>query len=113
MNENPCTEAHEGAERIRTAESDRSAEIGGTRPPCGKCGKPKTEPTETVDGRGPGWKCSVCGWWTWLDRPGAVERTLTKLGVLAERVRLIPVRWACFALADVLMRRAAESDRTP
>jgi hypothetical protein len=47
------------------------------------------------------------------DRPGAVERTLTKLGVLAERVRLIPVRWACFALADVLMRRAAESDRTP
>jgi DNA modification methylase len=32
MNENPCTTAHQGAERIRTAESDRSVETRGTRP---------------------------------------------------------------------------------
>jgi hypothetical protein len=33
---------------------------------CEKCGGMKDKiPTETVEDRGPGWKCS-CGWWNWL-----------------------------------------------
>jgi hypothetical protein len=44
------------------------------------------------------------------DRPGVTERSLSKLGVLAERAHLVPLRWACFALADVLWRSQSRGD---
>jgi len=33
---------------------------------CEKCNTPKVGPTESVEDRGPGWKCLRCGWWNWL-----------------------------------------------
>jgi hypothetical protein len=37
---------------------------------CHQCDRAKgSTATETVDGRGDGWKC-VCGWWNWLDADG-------------------------------------------
>lgn len=36
---------------------------------CVKCKLPQGEtPTETVTGKGYGWKCTGCSWWNWIYR---------------------------------------------
>lgn len=33
---------------------------------CEKCSQLALQRIETVEDRGPGFKCSQCGWWNWL-----------------------------------------------
>jgi len=40
-------------------------------PKCKKCRHNLWPRFENVDGRGPGFKCSVCSWWNWLREPHA------------------------------------------